>query len=197
MIKLSILLYFTFAGYHVFSQVDNNGTMLFNRISSFALVDTDTKDKSYISPKDKQLTLLVFLSPECPLCQNYTLTINQLRAKFSGQMNVYGIIPGNAYSIEDISNFEKKYHTTFKILIDSTISFTNYLKATVTPQAILVDSRSQVIYTGAIDDWVQALGKKKSKATKQYVADAVLQTLDKEPVKIKTTKAYGCKINDL
>ena len=53
-----------------------------------------------------------------------------------------------------------------------------------------------LLYTGAIDDWVQALGKKRVKASKNYLLDAIEQTLRAEGVTIRKTKAFGCKIND-
>ena len=147
-------------------------------------------------PGDKSLSLFIFLSPECPLCQNYTKTIHQLQEKFKKQVNIYGIIPGKAYSITEITAFENKYHTTFKILIDANQKFTHYLKATTTPQAILLDNKSNLVYTGAIDDWIQGLGKKKLQVTQRYVQDALEQSLDSGYLKIKKTRVFCCKIND-
>lgn len=178
------------------SQSRRDSSTLFKEISSFEFVEVGKQKNSRIDTKEKTLSLFIFLSPECPLCQNYTKTVNELQQKFKQQVNVYGIVPGNAYSIQEVVTFEKEYLTGFKILIDKQQQFTRYLKATVTPQAILLDSKGYLLYTGAIDDWVQALGKKKLKTTKNYVEDAIEQTLKQVPVKVQKTKAYGCKIND-
>jgi hypothetical protein len=74
---------------------------------------------------------------------------------------------------------------------------TRYLQATVTPQVVLIDSVGNLVYKGAIDDWIVGLGKKKEKITMHYAADAIKQYLQLMPVTVKSTKAYGCKINDL
>lgn len=176
-------------------QVHEGASHQFRAIASFELLDINQQKNTRINPDEKPLSLFLFLSPECPLCQNYTLTINGLQQKFN-QLNVYGIIPGNAYTVEDAVNFQNKYHTRFKILIDSKLKFTHYLKATITPQAILLDSKGNLLYTGAIDDWVQGLGKKRTRATRNYVQDAIEQTLQQTPVKVQKMKAFGCKIND-
>jgi hypothetical protein len=68
--------------------------------------------------------------------------------------------------------------------------------ATVTPEAILMDENGQVVYRGAIDDWVVELGKKKLKATNEYLRQAVFQYLHQQPVAIKRVVPKGCLINE-
>ncbi len=109
---------------------------------------------------------------------------------------MYGIVPGTAYTTKDMAAFQNKYHIAYPILIDAEQKFTQYLKATVTPQVILLDKEGTLIYTGAIDDWVQAQGKKKQQPTQHYLQDAIQQSLQPEVVKIKKTTVFGCKIND-
>ncbi|MEO5889805.1 MAG: redoxin domain-containing protein [Ferruginibacter sp.] len=169
---------------------------LFNKISSFELLDAGQQKKARLDIDGKPLSLFIFLSPECPLCQNYTKTINGLSKKFGPQLNLFGIVPGNAYTAKEVTGFANKYQATFPIFIDKKQQLTHYLKATVTPQAILLDNQGNLVYSGAIDDWVQGLGKKRLNVNEHYVQDAIEQSLKPELVKIKTTKAFGCKIND-
>jgi hypothetical protein len=164
-------------------------------LRSFDLTDTNQK-RTRIDGLDKPLSLFIFLSPECPLSQNYTTTINQLSGKFSRQVNVVGIVPGNAYTTKEVVAFENKYHTAFQIFIDNKQLLTHYLNAVVTPQAILLNNKGAIVYSGSIDDWVQGQGKTKLHVTQAYVRDAIEQSLAGEPVKIHTTKTFGCRIND-
>ena len=185
-----------FSAYGAQAQADKDSLISFGKTALFELTDVRQQRNIHILLDEKPLSLFIFLSPECPLCQNYTKTVNELQQKFKQQVNVYGIVPGNAYSIKEVVAFEKTYLTSFKILIDKQQQLTRYLKAAVTPQAILLDSKGNLMYTGAVDDWVQAPGKKKIQATKHYVEDAIEQTLKQAPVKIQKMKAFGCKIND-
>ena len=190
------ILCFIFSSACVKAQEGSDSFYKIKDLSSFELLAVAHKKTERIVTTSKPLSLFIFLSPECPLCQNYTKTLQQLRTKYNGEVNMYGIIPGGAYTIDDVNSFEKKYTTGFILYIDKTKQLTRYLGAVATPQAILTDQDGVIMYSGAIDDWVQGLGKKRIKASKHYLQDAIGQSLRYEQVRIKTTKAFGCKIND-
>lgn len=145
---------------------------------------------------DKRLTLFIFLSPECPLCRNYTKPLNELSNKYKNEMQVYGIIPGTAYSSDDINAFRNKYKIQYDLITDSIMSISKYFLATTTPEAVLVDNAGGTVYRGAIDNWVETLGKKKLAATRFYLHDAVDQYLSSNMIILSRTKPVGCKIND-
>ena len=100
----------------------------FDDLSSYQLIDVRQQKNISISFKNKPYSLFIFISPECPLCQNYTQKINDLKRIFNLQLNVYGIVPGKAYAVKDIVAFENTYHTTFDIFIDPKQKFTHYLQ---------------------------------------------------------------------
>lgn len=169
----------------------------FRNTAAFAIFSVAEQKNVYLDCSKKALTLFVFLSPECPLCQNYTKTLNDLHNRFGAKIDLYGIVPGNAYESEELVNFVSKYKVVFKVGIDKEFLLTKYLQASVTPQVILLDSSGSLVYKGAIDDWVTGLGKKKQTSSVHYTADAIQQYLGALPVKIKSTRSYGCKINDI
>lgn len=188
---------FVFNKQPIFADAFKDSLPTFKNVFAYKVQDVGLRKNIHIRLKNKTLSLFVFLSPECPLCQNYTKTLNQLQDQFKENVKVVGVVPGAAYSVFDLVAFVKKYHTVFTIVIDKQQLFTKYLQATVTPQVILIDSIGNLVYKGAIDDWVTGLGKKKEKVTIHYAADAITQYLQLLPVIIKYTKPYGCKINDL
>ncbi len=194
--RIFIIICLVFTAYCLHAQVLYDSLTAFNKIETFKLVAVNQQKNTFIHLNDKSLSLFIFLSPECPLCQNYTKIINQLQEQFKTQVAIYGIVPGKAYTLKELTAFRDKYLTTFNILIDTKKLLTQYLNATVTPQAILLDSKGNLIYTGAIDDWAQGQSKKKIKASQHYVKDAIQQSLQSADITIKKTTAYGCKIND-
>jgi thiol-disulfide isomerase/thioredoxin len=143
-----------------------------------------------------QLVLFVFLSPECPLCQNYTVVLNQLDRQYAGKIKMYGIIPGRTYGTAEINDFVQKYKISYPLLPDPSLRLSRYLQASATPEAILLSSGDELIYKGAIDNWYQALGKSRVKATENYLKDAIERSLKQEPVYLKRTTPVGCLIND-
>ncbi|MDO9375448.1 MAG: redoxin domain-containing protein [Ferruginibacter sp.] len=194
--KLIGILYLFFSAYTSTAQGSIDSFPLLQNLSSFELVPVQDQDNTPGHLSKKPLSLFIFLSSECPLCQNYALAIRQLKARFNDQVNFYGIFPGNAYTQADIHSFEKKYKTGIGLYLDESKKLTRYLNATVTPQVILLNNNENQVYSGAIDDWVQGLGKKKQRASQHYLQDAIEQSLQSVIVKTARTKAFGCKIND-
>jgi len=145
---------------------------------------------------DKQLQVLVFLSPECPICRNYTLTLNQLRKKYEGTVRFTGIVPGKAYSVTDVKEFMQKYNVTFPVYIDTARTISTTLEAKVTPEAFLLRGSAKVYYHGSIDNWVKDLGTAGARPTVFYLRDAIDETLQNIPVRISYNKPVGCLIND-
>lgn len=144
----------------------------------------------------KGLRAFVFLSPECPLCQNYTRTLNQLEQQYAGKLSFYGIIPGKTYKQEDVAAFQAKYHIGFSLAMDRDLHLVHELHATTTPEVLLVAADNTVLYQGAIDNWYKSLGRAGSKPTQHYLQDAIDAVLRHETPQVRKTAPVGCLIND-
>lgn len=145
-----------------------------------------------------KLFALVFLSPECPLCRNYTVTLNRLSRALDGDgVRFYGIISGKGYPAKEVSDFIKTYRIAFPVLTDSSQRLTHYLAATVTPEVKLISSGGELIYSGGIDNWAVSLGQQRNMVTENYLQDAIKESLGRRPVKNPRTRPVGCLINDL
>lgn len=136
-----------------------------------------------------------FLSPECPLCQSYSLTIRNLHQEFSKQnIEMIGIIPGTDFSAATISEYKIKYNIPIQLLRDEQLLLVSKYKATITPEVIVINPQGKVMYQGRIDNWAYELGKKRKVITEHNLRDALKSILNNQPVKIKMTKAVGCYI---
>lgn len=162
-------------------------------ISSFSLTSTSgTKEKINAS----RLNVFVMLSPECPLCKNYVRVVNQLHNR-NPKVKFYGIIPGKAYTAETIAHFGKEYKAEFPLLIDPEKKLSKYLKATVTPESVLIDNTGEIKYRGLIDNWAVSLGQQRQVTTEHYLANAIQSIKDNNEIIRPYTRPVGCKINDL
>ncbi|GAB4424391.1 MAG: hypothetical protein OHK0039_41570 [Bacteroidia bacterium] len=140
-------------------------------------------------------TVLFFLSPECPLCQNYSRTIAQLRTRYPGQdLAFYGIFPGTHYDSDEIRAYLDTYSPPVIPLRDPAYHVTRALGAQVTPEAFLLDATGQVLYSGKIDNWIPKLGQKRSVITEYYLQDAIGAALAGRPVPLRHIPAIGCFI---
>ena len=167
------------------------------KIKKISLVDENDQSRPLTKDIFKPLNLFVFLSPECPLCKNYTTVLNKITKDFPfDSLTIIGIISGKDYSAEEVNSFKKEFSVDFPLFIDPAKKLTNYLEATITPEVVLMNEKGKLIYRGAIDDWVTDLGKNKLRPEKEYLRLAVTQYINHQPISIKKTKPKGCYINE-
>lgn len=191
--KLIITFVFTFflSLTSTFGQGALSNKLLWEQIRVSNIVNATGKTSIGI----KKNTAFVFLSPECPLCKNYMLILNELSKKYP-QVSIVGIVPGKSYTLQDIKQFANDYKAEFDIYSDQKKTLTKVLKAKVTPESIVIDQKGNVRYRGLIDNWQAKLGVKRKVITEHYLDDALNQ-INGTSYKYMETAPVGCLINDL
>ena len=145
--------------------------------------------------QNKKTTVFVFLAPDCPLSQSYTLTLNNLAKEFERQgIGFYGVFSGDAISKTAMDEFVATYHVSFPVMLDPEAKIADFFGATKTPEAFLTDSTGHTLYKGAIDNWAPELGQHRTVITQHYLYDALEGVQAGMPVAVKETKAVGCFI---
>ncbi|MEM7160953.1 MAG: redoxin domain-containing protein [Bacteroidota bacterium] len=139
--------------------------------------------------------VLFFLSPECPLCENYALNMREHFEDASlKSMAFYGIFPGEYYSKKQILKYKKVYDLKMEFLLDPDYSLTHSLSATVTPEVFLFNEKKELVYEGAIDNWMMSLGKKRTVITEHYLKDAFKAMKNNRIPDTTKTTPIGCYI---
>jgi thiol-disulfide isomerase/thioredoxin len=188
-----IILILWFAGVLNISAAVGPKILSWSKLSSFHLIDKNGKNTNLVSGK---LTVLLLLSPECPLCQNYAPTTAKLQLKYPG-VAFYGIIPGAAYTVKEVEEFSRKFKINFPVLIDKSKMLTKYIQGTTTPEVIVINRIGTVTYRGLIDNWAVSLGQKRQVISENYLDQALQELSTKKTTLYKETKPVGCLINDL
>lgn len=151
-----------------------------------------------LSPDDlwsSELNVFLFLSPECPLCENYSATIKTLRTEFEeGRVAFIGIFSGEWYSKEEITTFLARYQPPVTPILDPTYQLQQLFSATVTPEVVVTNNQGEVLYQGKIDNWIVSLGKKRTVVNQYYLRDALQSLLDGQQPEIAKTEPVGCFI---
>jgi len=161
------------------------------------IFSNDTINNTEIHRNDSSIKANVyfFLSPECPLCRSYTSTINELYSRYQTKgFNFIGVITGTQFSTYCIEEFKNRYHLKPTIIIDANKKITNQLKATITPEVVVVGTNGYTLYSGRIDDWAYALGKKRKHITDHSLVNALEDILNERIIKNPKTIAIGCYI---
>jgi len=142
-----------------------------------------------------KLFVIIFLSPECPICKGYSTTMRSLWSDFKNKdVQFAGVIPGTDFTNESIDEYRISYKIPFELFIDYQKELTNYLHATVTPQCFVTDTDGKILYCGKIDDYAVAPGVTKQQVTQHYLIDALNASLADKKINITKTEPAGCFI---
>lgn len=164
-------------------------------VTEVTLKSIDKSDYHLKAITENKATVFVWLSPECPLCRNYTLELRQITDAYAQQgIEVYGIVAGDYFTKKDIKKYSRKYKVNFPLLLDPDFTLTNLLHPKITPEVVVLTPNEQVIYQGAIDNWAVSLGKQRRKTTAFYLKDALNQFIAGEEITTPKTEAIGCYI---
>lgn len=135
------------------------------------------------------LCVLVFISAECPICQNQVLTLNQLMKKYP-DVQFKGVF--TAWDKRrDIATFQKSFAPAFHLVQDKHNRLAKRLGATVTPEVFLLYN-NRLVYQGAIDNWYYAPGRHRVAPTLHYLDAAIRAVQNGRAVDPAKTEAIGC-----
>jgi hypothetical protein len=152
----------------------------------------DTELPAPARESSKPLTLLIFLHPDCPVCQKYMNTLNKIYGQYKSSVDIKGYVPGKIKK-DEIIRFIEDYRIGFPVSADKNLRLANKLGATTTPEVFLMDD-GKVCYRGAIDNWFFELGRYRQEPTQNYLVDAIIASLKGEPSVHSNTKPIGCII---
>lgn len=146
--------------------------------------------------KNSKATVLIFFLTDCPASQNYTLTIKKLHKKYSaGNISFDIVFPDTYSSPEEVRKFMTDYKLSLPALMDTELTLTKLLKASVAPQCFLLDSKGNIIYDGRIDDWYYKPGKKRTVILSNDLDNAISNFLAGKKIEPAKTTPVGCIIN--
>jgi peroxiredoxin len=139
--------------------------------------------------------VFIFLMPDCPFCQKYTKTLNELQKKYAAKnIQLTGVITGDLYTDEEANTFIKDYKISFPVIHDPAKQLLRKFRTSVSPSVVVADNNGNIIYKGLIDNWPITPGSTRQRITENYLNDVLQQITTGKPVTIKNTDAVGCII---
>ncbi|MFN8277260.1 MAG: redoxin family protein [Chitinophagales bacterium] len=143
------------------------------------------------------ITVYIFLSETCPICQSETIELKALYREFSPKgVRFVGLFPNETASdAASVRRFGKKYDLPFTLHIDSAQTMTQQLGATITPQVFVTNATGTVVYQGKIDNGFERIGRRRSVVTAHYLQSALQQLLNLQLPDPASTEAVGCFIS--
>jgi hypothetical protein len=145
--------------------------------------------------KQLPFTVYVFLAESCPISQQATLPLRELHARYAARgVRFVGVFPGSTATAASLAGFKGKYAVPFPVQLDPKQQLTHRLKASITPEAVVVAAGGQILYQGRLDDRYAALGERRSISQHHELAEALADLAAGRPVAVPRTEAVGCFI---
>lgn len=159
------------------------------------LKDLQLKSSPYRPASATKAVAVVFLLPDCPACQSYSKTLNDLLREFNGAgLELIGVFPGKFATAQEAESFRKDYRIAFPLFLDTDQRLVRKLGATVAPEVFLYDSEGTLRYSGRIDDWMVGPGKKRIRVTQRDLQEAVKAITQGRKLSVRRTTPVGCII---
>lgn len=162
---------------------------------TFSLLDLKGATHPLDQNDGRRVRTYVFLSTHCPVSNDYIQTLNALHARFPEKpVDLFGVVSDASVTRSNAVEHFREFKAEFPILFDSSGLLQQALKPLHVPEGIVLDRNGQLVYRGAIDNAWEALGRRRPKAEKEFVADAIIAALDNKVPAIAETKPVGCLI---
>jgi len=142
------------------------------------------------------LSLYIFLLDDCPICIQYTPTINELHETYGDLIAFVGYFPNFSSKKSKIESFRNKYDVSFPLFTDYFKEQAKKYDAQVTPEVVLYNNTTdKVIYQGRIDNKFYKLGRRRNVVTEHNLKMAIVNTLNNVLVEKAFVEPIGCFIN--
>ena len=144
------------------------------------------------------MTVLIFLSTECPVSNRYAPEIARLHGEFAPRGVTFRLVYPNPLD-DDMAIKKHVVEFGYPPIAerDSNHALVKQTGATITPEAIVLDGRQRVVYRGRIDDRFVELGRERPTATTRDLRNAITAALAGRRVSPSRTQAVGCFIADM
>lgn len=162
-------------------------------VREFSLQDFRGKSWSLADAKEQKVLVLAFLGCECPLAGQYAETLRTIVEKQGKDVAVWGIFSNQQDAPTELAAFAKAHRLDYPLLKDPGNVVADQLKATRTPEIVVLDEQRVVRYQGRIDDQF-TYGKQRPKAEHDYLGDAITALLAGQAPAIAHAEPVGCLI---
>jgi peroxiredoxin len=186
------ILFIVFTAFILFNCGDHRQAAAeeLKKAENFTLNDLDGKAHSLEQYRDAKAIVLIWVSTQCPVSNDYNTRMAALYEQYKDKGIVFlGINSNKAESIEEIKTHADENNLRFTILKDPGNVIADKFSASFTPEVYVLNGALELLYHGRIDD-----SRRESGITKRDLSAALDEILDGKKVSVAKTKAFGCTI---
>ena len=162
-------------------------------ITGVTLTAADGKAAQLADLRGTKATVVVFLSFDCPVAASYAEPLSVMAKAYAEKGVAFvGVLAGE--EPDRVGKLAAEYKLAFKLYADPKLSAVEGVKATMTPEAFVLDHNGVLRYRGRIDNAYSARLKRNLQVTAHDLKDAVDAVLAGKDVPAPATKAVGCPV---
>lgn len=158
--------------------------------------DLDDRPVPVFSGDDRDLIVLFFIAPECPVSNRSLPAMQALANEFaSARIRFLGLYPEPDTPVATLRRHAQEFQITFPIGVDRRHALVRQTGVTVTPEAVIADGRGTVLYRGRIDDRFVGFGQERARPTREDVREILTALRRGERPAFRSAAGFGCTIS--
>ncbi|MCI4671700.1 MAG: redoxin domain-containing protein [Bacteroidia bacterium] len=148
-----------------------------------------------LSKASDSITVYLFLSEDCPICQYYSLELNELYQSYGAEIGFIGLFPNRASTERKIKEFKEKYKFEFPFKREYHQTISKKFGVKITPEVVVYnEDQKKIVYQGRIDNTYASLGRRRNSPTQTELRDVLHSIHTQKPIKTQNATAVGCFI---
>lgn len=163
---------------------------------------TDLSGREYrLGEDDGAVTVVVFLSTACPVSNTVQPRLGDLadglaEAHRDGDRPVrfFGVVADTDTTSDLAAEHFQHRPLPFPVLFGGREEIRRRFRPTHVPEAFVVDPRGGIVYRGAIDDAFEAVGRRRPRITRHWLADAVQAAVAGRDPPRASVPPVGCRL---
>lgn len=167
------------------------------------ILDLDGRPLNPFAPAGAA-NVIFFVATDCPISNSYAPEIQRVCREYGprgvGCSLIYEDVDTSSSATrldaEVRKHLQDYRYSDIAAAVDRTRAVAKRVKASVTPQAVVIDHAGEIRYRGRIDNFYAALGKPRQQVTERDLRNALDAVLSGRPVPKVETEALGCFIVD-
>lgn len=168
-----------------------------DRSSTWNLTPLSGKQIQWKPAPTTKAVVFLFLAVECPISNRALPQLSRLERQLAPSVDFIWVYPNVSEDESAIRKHRAAFQLSPEAYRDPKLRLAKSLKATVTPEAVVVTPDGRLIYRGRVNDQYTGLGKGRPQPTREDLADALNGYLSGQPPSGIVTRAVGCSIEDL
>jgi len=162
-------------------------------------VFTDVRNGNNVQPLslgEDKATVLIFITVDCPVANQYSPQIRDLVAAHRDQpVRFYLVHVDPDVTAEEARKHAEKYGHICPVIRDPQHVLVQRTGVEFTPEAAVIDRSGDIVYRGRINNWYGEVGRKRPLGpTRHDLQDAIAAVLQGRRVEVRRTQAVGCNI---